>query len=89
MNGDYINYRAAKNSDRRGLVNGHSYRLEELDNDRSFFAASPTMMQLYRDIGEMSSLDASQTAPRLAGRILQPSGGRSTTEVDVRVLAVT
>ena len=33
------------------------YHLEELDNNRFFLAASPTMMQLYRDIRVLAPLD--------------------------------
>jgi len=36
---------------------GHSYHLEELDNNRFFLAASPTMMQLYRDIRVLAPID--------------------------------
>jgi two-component system, NtrC family, response regulator AtoC len=34
-----------------------SYHLEELDNNRFFMAASPTMMQLYRDIRVLAPVD--------------------------------
>lgn len=34
-----------------------SYHLEELDNNRFFLAASPTMMQLYRDIRVLAPID--------------------------------
>jgi two-component system, NtrC family, response regulator AtoC len=33
------------------------YHMEELDNDRFFMAASPTMMQLYRDIRVLAPVD--------------------------------
>lgn len=36
---------------------GHSYHLEGLDNNRFFLAASPTMMQLYRDIRVLAPID--------------------------------
>jgi transcriptional regulator with PAS, ATPase and Fis domain len=34
-----------------------SYHLEELDNNRFFLAASPTMLQLYKDIRVLASVD--------------------------------
>lgn len=38
-------------------LSGSSYHLEELDNNRFFLAASPVMMQLYRDIRVLAPLD--------------------------------
>jgi len=46
--------------ERSSAANGasaSSYHLEELDNNRFFLAASPVMMQLYRDIRVLAPLD--------------------------------
>lgn len=41
----------------RVLANSPHYHLEELDNNRFFLAASPTMMRLYRDIRVLALVD--------------------------------
>ena len=43
--------------DMGGSTSNSTYHLEELDNDRFFLAASPAMMQLYKDVRVLAPVD--------------------------------